>query len=88
MSANFSEYVPEAIRAYFRHADLERPTLVQERSWRPALQGRDLVVTAPTGSGKTAVALMAILQAFARSVSPLIVYIHLNNRMDLIELNL
>jgi len=57
----------QALVAALRDAGYEQPTDVQQRAIPPALQGRDLMVSSSTGSGKTASfilpALMRVLAA-------------------------
>ena len=52
---------PELRRAV-AHAGYEHPTPIQRKAIRPALQGRDLVGCAQTGTGKTAAFTLPLLQ--------------------------
>jgi len=52
---------PRLLRALGK-LSLERPTEVQEEAVGPALEGRDLLVCAPTGTGKTLAYLLPVLQ--------------------------
>jgi ATP-dependent RNA helicase RhlE len=47
----------------FRELGFRRPTPSQSDAIPPAMEGRDLLVTAMTGSGKTAEFLLPILHA-------------------------
>src|SRR5919107_6318839 len=51
---------PDLLRAV-RDLEFTRPTAIQEQAIPPALEGRDLLATAMTGSGKTAAFLIPIL---------------------------
>jgi len=50
--------------------DFEKPTPVQEQSIPPALAGKDLLVSAETGSGKTAAFLLPTLQKLLAKDAP------------------
>ena len=54
-----------AVAAWFSRT-FDAPTLAQERAW-PALQeGRDVLVAAPTGSGKTFAAFLAAIDGLVK----------------------
>jgi ATP-dependent RNA helicase RhlE len=55
---------PEALRALSR-AGFEHPTPVQAQAIPPALEGRDVIGTAATGTGKTAAFLLPIIDRLA-----------------------
>ncbi|NJN52295.1 MAG: DEAD/DEAH box helicase, partial [Gammaproteobacteria bacterium] len=52
------------VRAWFE-SRYARPTDVQSRSWPVIMAGRNALITAPTGSGKTLTAFLAALDGFA-----------------------
>ncbi|AHF03107.1 RNA helicase [Marichromatium purpuratum 984] len=63
MNMHFSDYPldPSLLRG-LEQAGYEQPTPVQEAVLEPALDGRDLMVCAATGSGKTAAFLLPMMQ--------------------------
>ncbi len=52
----------EVVLSNLREAGFETPRPIQVKSITPILEGRDLIGTAPTGTGKTAAFLLPILQ--------------------------
>src|SRR5271170_8424398 len=54
-----------AVRLWFERAFAE-PTPAQDRGWREILEGRDTLIAAPTGSGKTLTAFLASLDRLLR----------------------
>ena len=63
-SLGLSPYVLPALQQGLQQAGYHEPTPVQQQAVPLSLQGRDLVVLAPTGSGKTAAYVLPILQQF------------------------
>src|SRR5882672_4285984 len=55
---------PTLMRAV-KELGFQRPTPIQEQAIPPAVEGRDLLATATTGSGKTAAFLLPILHRLA-----------------------
>jgi len=45
--------LPEVLKSQFTRAGFETPSVIQSQAWPAALQGRDVVGVAKTGSGKT-----------------------------------
>lgn len=64
-SAQFSPLIDDWFRR--RYGD---PTPIQSAAWPRIAAGEHLVITAPTGSGKTLTAFLAALNAFATGVYP------------------
>lgn len=63
MNANFSDYLfPEPLMRGLDSAGYQEPTLVQAQVIPLAMDGVDLLVSAATGSGKTAAFLLPIMQ--------------------------
>lgn len=62
---------PRLLQAIVRQ-NFSRPTLVQSKAIPLALEGKDILARAKTGSGKTAAYVLPILQAILKrkSVSP------------------
>lgn len=59
----------EPVRVWFEEA-LGAPTRVQERGWKPIVDGRSALLLAPTGSGKTLAAFLAALDRLAFRAEP------------------
>ncbi len=57
-SLDFKEYIQQA----WQKAGFKAPSLVQERTIPIIMEGRDLIVESPTGTGKTLAYLMPLLQ--------------------------
>ncbi|MBK1721921.1 DEAD/DEAH box helicase [Thiocystis violacea] len=65
MNANFSDYLlPDVLLRGLAKAELVTPTPVQTQAIPLAMDGVDLLVSAATGSGKTAAFLLPIMQRF------------------------
>ncbi len=65
MNAHFSEFsLPDSLMRGLARAGYETPTPVQARVIPLAMDGADLLVSAATGSGKTAAFLLPIMQRF------------------------
>ena len=59
---NFSELsLAEPLASSVRRMGFDRPTPIQEAAIPPALEGRDILASAETGSGKTAAFLLPIM---------------------------
>lgn len=58
---NAFERLPEALRAALKHICISEPTPVQQSALPPALQGRDILATAQTGTGKTFAFLLPLI---------------------------
>lgn len=67
MTAALDRFHPQ-IRGWFRDR-FRTPTDVQERSWPRIAAGEHLLITAPTGSGKTLTAFLWAIDAFATGQS-------------------
>ncbi|WP_116186733.1 ATP-dependent RNA helicase SrmB [Pectobacterium aquaticum] len=60
---NFSELdLDESLLNALRDMGYERPTVIQAEAIPPAMEGRDVLGSAPTGTGKTAAYLLPVLQ--------------------------
>ncbi|MEQ9860990.1 ATP-dependent RNA helicase SrmB [Pectobacterium cacticida] len=60
---NFSELdLDESLLDVLRDMGYERPTAIQAEAIPPAMEGRDVLGSAPTGTGKTAAYLLPVLQ--------------------------
>ncbi|WP_233956282.1 ATP-dependent RNA helicase SrmB [Pectobacterium versatile] len=60
---NFSELdLDESLLDALRDMGYERPTVIQAEAIPPAMEGRDVLSSAPTGTGKTAAYLLPVLQ--------------------------
>ncbi|KAA8995515.1 ATP-dependent RNA helicase SrmB [Affinibrenneria salicis] len=60
---NFSEFdLDESLLEALRDLGYEQPTAIQEEAIPPAMDGRDVLGSAPTGTGKTAAFLLPTLQ--------------------------
>ncbi|WCG84097.1 ATP-dependent RNA helicase SrmB [Pectobacterium sp. A5351] len=60
---NFSELdLDESLLDALRDMGYERPTAIQAAAIPPAMEGRDVLGSAPTGTGKTAAYLLPVLQ--------------------------
>lgn len=60
---NFSELdLDESLLDALRDMGYERPTAIQAEAIPPAMEGRDVLGSAPTGTGKTAAYLLPVLQ--------------------------
>ncbi|MEI7145651.1 ATP-dependent RNA helicase SrmB [Pectobacterium brasiliense] len=60
---NFSELdLDESLLDALRDMGYERPTVIQAEAIPPAMEGRDILGSAPTGTGKTAAYLLPVLQ--------------------------
>ena len=57
---------PPIVTTLERALNIRSPTLVQENCIPPVLQGRNVLASAPTGSGKTAAFALPILETLAR----------------------
>lgn len=65
MNKHFSDFaLAEPLRRGLEKAGYETPTPVQQQAIAPALAGVDLMVSAATGSGKTAAFLLPMMQRF------------------------
>ena len=54
-----------AVRTWFQRT-FESPTEAQERGWPEIMAGRDTLITAPTGPGKTLAAFLVAIDALMR----------------------
>lgn len=70
MSQNVLNTFHPAIRDWFRDS-FQHPTEVQSASWPRIRNGEHLLVTAPTGSGKTLTAFLAAVDSFITGELPL-----------------
>ncbi|MFY7855762.1 MAG: DEAD/DEAH box helicase, partial [Rubrivivax sp.] len=62
--------LPEALIRALSTAGYTEPTPVQAQAIPPALEGRDLRVSSPTGSGKTASFMLPALKAVIEARAP------------------
>ncbi|MBL4856911.1 MAG: DEAD/DEAH box helicase, partial [Idiomarina sp.] len=63
MTPDWEEFdLDDRLIAVLRDAELNKPAKVQQQSIPAALDGRDLLISAPTGTGKTLVFLLPALQ--------------------------
>jgi superfamily II DNA/RNA helicase len=53
----------------FLHAGFERPSAIQQRAIKPIIQGRDTIAQSQSGTGKTAVFSIGILQSIDMSTN-------------------
>lgn len=62
-ATHFSEFeLDERLLAALRDKGYDRPTAIQAEAIPPAMDGRDVLGSAPTGTGKTAAFLLPVLQ--------------------------
>ncbi|WJY16131.1 ATP-dependent RNA helicase SrmB [Pectobacteriaceae bacterium CE90] len=62
-ATNFSEFdLDESLLDALRDIGFQRPTAIQAAAIPPAMEGRDVLGSAPTGTGKTAAYLLPVLQ--------------------------
>ena len=64
------EFFSENTRNWFRTA-VGEPTPVQQEAWRAVANGGDVLISAPTGTGKTLAAFLYALDALASAPRPL-----------------
>uniref|UniRef100_A0A0G4GI97 Uncharacterized protein n=1 Tax=Chromera velia CCMP2878 TaxID=1169474 RepID=A0A0G4GI97_9ALVE len=60
----FGDVLPDHLLTRLESLEFHRPTLIQQQSLRTLLKGRDVVMEAEAGSGKSLAYLLPILQAF------------------------
>ena len=66
MSKTFADFpLAESLQLALNDLGFTAPTPVQEQSIPAALEGKDLLVSSQTGSGKTVAFLLPTLQAFS-----------------------
>jgi ATP-dependent RNA helicase SrmB len=71
MTTGFSDFLlPDELLRGLQQVGFSEPTPVQAQVIPPAMEGADLLVSAATGSGKTAAFLLPMLQRFADRPSP------------------
>ncbi|GAB7203762.1 hypothetical protein OS21_02510 [Dickeya oryzae] len=62
-ATNFSEFdLDDSLLDALRDMGFSRPTAIQAEAIPPAMEGRDVLGSAPTGTGKTAAYLLPVLQ--------------------------
>ncbi|WKV50082.1 ATP-dependent RNA helicase SrmB [Dickeya fangzhongdai] len=62
-ATNFSEFdLDDSLLDALRDMSFSRPTAIQAEAIPPAMEGRDVLGSAPTGTGKTAAYLLPVLQ--------------------------
>jgi len=71
METPFSHFLlPDELLRAIDKLGFVQPTVVQQQVLPPAIEGKDLVVSAATGSGKTAAFLLPMMQRFLDGPSP------------------
>src|SRR5258708_1711880 len=58
------EWMPPALLQWFT-AKFEGPTTIQQQAWRRTIRGENVLILAPTGSGKTLSAFTSVLAQLA-----------------------
>nr|WP_277909557.1 DEAD/DEAH box helicase [Acetobacter okinawensis] len=71
MSASFKETgLSPALCAHAQQAGMVQPTPIQLAAIPPALEGRDILAIAPTGTGKTAAYALPMLHRLLKRANP------------------